>query len=82
MHAHPNIFTPLETQENDYADTRFAGAVPPRAALFAWRVRESCTRHVVTKPLAAQTWRVVGLHRAHGADVGDDEARAPVICSP
>jgi hypothetical protein len=56
---------PLEKQENEYADTRFAGALRPRAALFVWRVRELCTRHVVTKPFAA--------HK-HGVDVGEPRA--------
>jgi hypothetical protein len=68
-----------KTQENEYADTCFAGAVRPRAALFVWRVRELCTRHVVTKPFAAQTWRVAGVNRAHGADLAEDAAKAPVV---
>jgi hypothetical protein len=42
------------------ADTLFAGAVRSRVALFVWRVRELCTRHVVTKLFAAQTWQRVG----------------------
>ena len=52
----------------------------PRAALFVWRVRELCTRRVVTKPFGAQTWRVVGENRARGVNVGEDAARAPLAC--
>jgi hypothetical protein len=69
-----------EKQENEYADTCFAGAVRPRAALFVWRVRELCTRYVVTKPFAAQTWRVDGVNRAHGGDLAEDAAKGPVTC--
>ena len=80
MPCHPEFFFAAEKQENEYADTCFAGAVRPRASLIVWRVRELCTRHVVTKPFAAQTWRVVGVNRAHGADVGEAVARAPATC--
>jgi hypothetical protein len=68
-----NVFSRMEKQENEYsyADTCFAGALRPRSSLFAWRIRESCTRHVVTKPFAAQTWRVVEVNRAHGVDLGE-----------
>jgi hypothetical protein len=74
------FFSTLEKQENEYADTCYAGAVRPRVALFAWRVRELCTRRVVTKPCAAQTLRVVGVNRAHGADLGEDAAKGRVTC--
>ena len=70
----------LEKQENKYGDTCCAGAVRPRSALFAWRIRESCTRHVVTKTFAAQTWRIGWVNRAHGTDLGEDAARGPVTC--
>ena len=80
MGVQQNIFSRLEKQENKYGDTCCAGAVRPRAALFAWRIRESCTRHVVTKTFAAQTWRIGWVNRAHGADLGEDAARGPVTC--
>jgi len=70
----------LKKQENEYADTYFAGAVRPRVALFAWRAAELCTRRVVTEPFAAQTLRVVGVNRAHGADLGEDAGKGPVTC--
>ena len=38
----------------DHAIDRFAGAVRLGAALFVWRVRESCTRHAATQLFAAQ----------------------------
>jgi len=74
------IFSTLKKQENEYADTCFAGAVRPRVAFCAWRVRELCTRRVVTKPFAAQTLRAVGVNRAHSADLGEDATKGPVTC--
>jgi hypothetical protein len=70
----------LKKRENEYADTCFAGAVRPCAALFVWRVCELCNRHVVTKPFAAQTWRVAGVNHAHGADLAENAAKGPVTC--
>ena len=70
----------LKKQENEYTVTCFAGAVRPRVALFAWRARELCTHRVVSKPFAAQTLRVVGVNRAHGADLGEDAGKGPATC--
>jgi hypothetical protein len=40
MRAQLNFFSSLEKQENEYVDTRFAGAVRPRAPFFEGRVSE------------------------------------------
>jgi hypothetical protein len=40
MRAQLFFFSPLEKEENECVDTRFAGAVRPRAAFFERRVSE------------------------------------------
>jgi len=74
VEAAPLKFT---SSENECADTLFAGAVRPGAALFVSRVRESRRYRAIRGP---ETWRIVGENRALGVDVGEDAARAPLAC--
>jgi len=59
MPCHPEVFSPLKKQENEYAGTRFAGAVRPRAAFFEKRVSEYVP--VTSLPIHSQPKHGVSL---------------------
>jgi hypothetical protein len=64
--------------ENECADTLFAGAVRPGAALCVQRIRESCTRHVDTELFAAQKHDVSSGTTARVASTSAKMPRGPL----